>query len=84
MKTFSDLIFKPHAASVVREDPGAEIAAMQFPQGRRISVIRGSKRFQSGLGTYEVLIDYGMRVELFGYQTSAQITELMKKLQEEK
>ena len=80
MKTFSDLNFEPHAIAR-KESPGAEIAKIKLTDGS-ISVIRGSERFQSGQSTYEVAIYRGTNLdEVRGYQTSAQITEIMKELQ---
>jgi hypothetical protein len=85
MKTFADLIFEPHAiARKGRKDcsPGAEIAKMHFEGKARISVIRGSERFQAGPGTYEVGISRpNFNLEIRGYQTPAQITEILKELQ---
>ena len=87
MKTFSDLKFKPH--SIARKNPksidcaGAEIAKLEFGgNGRAISAIRGSSRFQCGPSTYEVAIYESRKiVEVLGRQTSAEITEIMKGLQ---
>ena len=86
MKTFSDLEFKPHASArrAKAKNRGAEIAKMEFPAGHGISVIRGSSFFACGPGTYEVAVYYkaNKRVgRIRRYQTSRQITEIMKELQ---
>jgi hypothetical protein len=86
MKTFSSLKFQPHAiarkGSKDPRDAGAEIAQIDLENGIRISVIRGSNRFLCGPSTYEVMIARdGERPEVVGYQRSADITEIMKRLQ---
>ncbi len=83
MKTFADLVFEPHVIARQNGEKGAEIAQLDFPNGKTISVIRGSKRFHAGQNTYEVATQqrYLDRLKIYGYQTSAEITDLMKELQ---
>jgi len=80
MKTFANLKFKPHSR-FTQEEPGAEQARMKFSNGTSISVIRGSRHFYCGPGTCEVMT--GSDEEVKGYQTPAQITKIMRELQEE-
>jgi hypothetical protein len=82
MKTFSDLIFIPHRIAHTEGESGAEFATIGFGNGRAVSVIRGSKRFQAGPGTYEVAIWSNHRQEeVRGYQTAGDITAIMEELQ---
>lgn len=82
-KTFKDLEFKPHKLL-----PGIR-AYMKFDNGYGISVVQGPT-FYCNANTYEAAVmknrhccyDTGITDDLLGYQTSEQITEVMRKIQD--
>jgi hypothetical protein len=72
MKTFKDLVFKPHP--LIK----GEQAKIELPDGTKISVICGNGFFYCGEGTYEMMsdrirINSGVR----GWLSPKKITEHM-------
>ena len=63
IKTFEDLVFKPHSvskeacnlpASIRKEWMEAKHAVMRFDNGYGISVVKGNMFYSNGIDTYEV------------------------------
>jgi hypothetical protein len=63
IKTFEDLVFKPHSvskeacnlpASIRKEWVEAKHAVMRFDNGYGISVVKGNMFYSNGIDTYEV------------------------------
>lgn len=63
IKTFEDLVFKPHSvskeacnlpASICKEWMEAKHAVMRFDNGYGISVVKGNMFYSNGIDTYEV------------------------------
>lgn len=63
IKTFEDLVFKPHSvskeacnlpASIRKERMEAKHAVMRFDNGYGISVVKGNMFYSNGIDTYEV------------------------------
>jgi len=86
MKTFNSLVFKPHANRSMGFDARAK---MNFKNGYGISVITGSAAYTSGDDSYEVAVLHNGSItyatpitdDVLGYQSSSQVTEIMKQIQ---
>lgn len=88
MKTFDDLIFKPHAAGIGLH------ARMNFDNGYGVSVIKftyeGSESFMGNDEEFEVAVfkndevDYDNPIadgDVIKYQTKEEVTEIMEQIQ---
>ena len=88
MKTFKDLRFKKHHLSRICK--GAKIAKMNFENGFGVSVVIGSIFYSNGINSYEVAVtkngnlcyDSGLTYDVFGRQSSREVTKIMKEVQE--
>lgn len=82
MKTFKDLQFGPCN--------GGTQAKLDFPNGYSISVIDGPGTYSTRGLTYEIAVldakgicyDTPITGDVLGHQTSGQVTEIMKQIQE--
>jgi len=95
MKTFKDLVFKPHYVASLKQssisDPTAIIAKMRFPDGSFISVIKGDRSktgFYCGFNSYEMLTTRtsrknfsGQNEAVHGWVSPERITNHMKYIQ---
>lgn len=73
MKTFKDLEFKSH-----QKGDGLQAALMSFDNGYGVSVVR-SYGYEQGL--WEVAILYKGSINVLGYQTEQDVTDVMFKVQ---
>ncbi len=84
MKTFEDLIFKPHPFM-----PGIK-AELSFDNGYSVSVIQGTFSYTDGTNEYELAIkkhgkfcyDTPITNDVLGHLSKEEVTEVMKKVQE--
>jgi len=88
MKTFKDLVFKPHAISSYYRYKDAKQAVLYFKNGYGISVLFGCPFHSNGLDTYEVAIIYEGEIvylddnnDVYSNFTDNEVTELMIKVQ---
>jgi len=96
MKTFNDLVFEPHKATLNEQakkdliasgmNPDSDIfnemlqCKIEFNNGIRLSVIFGKMFYSNGVDTYEAM-EIGSN-EPKGYLSKDEVTEYMKELQE--
>jgi len=87
MKTFDDLIFKPHPVGM-----GGKLAQMELGNGYTISVVGGRKGlYGDGETTFEVamfdrtgeMLRLSEDDQVLGWQTIDQVNEIIKKFDEE-
>ena len=83
MKTFKDLVFKPH--SIGR----GQHAVLEFDNGYGVSVLLGDLFYSNGIDTYELAVlandcvcyDTPITDDVVGHITEDEVTEIMEKLQ---
>jgi hypothetical protein len=86
MKTFDDLVFKPHSIQITN---GAKMASMDFPNGYGVSVIFGKMFYSNGIDTYELAVtregnlcyDTPITDDVMGYLSAKEVTDVMAKVQ---
>ena len=86
MKTFDDLVFKPHSISLSN---GAKMSTMDFQNGYGVSVIFGKMFYSNGIDTYELAVTYKGELcytteitsDVMGWLSEKEVTEVMAKVQ---
>lgn len=89
MKSFKDLIFKPHPYSKIYEQIGKQ-AIMNFENGYGVSVLLGDMFYSNGIDTYELAVlknghlcyDTPITDDVLGHKSKEQISEIMRLVQE--
>ena len=97
MKTFNDLVFEPHRATIPEESKKELIAKgisedadifsemkqskITFDNGKFMSVIFGKMFYSNGIDTYEAYCSE-VHNEPRGYLSKDEVTEYMKEIQE--
>jgi len=84
MKTFKDLVFKPHAVS------NGIIARVQFPNGYGVSVVKTEYSYGGKDGLFELAVLYNDEIhydnpiakgDVVGYLRPEDVTDLMSEVQ---
>ena len=83
MKTFDDLVFKPHPVGIGTQ------AYETFDNGYGVSVICGDLFYSNGVDTYELAVlkdgkicyDTPITDDVIGYLSEDEVTEVMKRVQ---
>jgi hypothetical protein len=91
MKTFKDLIFKPHSIAIegLMGYQGAKQSVVNFANDYGVSVLFGECFYSNGKDTYEVAILYKNTItyntditdDVLGYLSEDEVTEVMKRVQ---
>lgn len=96
MKTFTDLVFKPHPHSAP-DLPSGDLGVTSrifFDNGYGASVVRGQHTYGGSQGLYELAVIKGTEEaseicyetsitdDILGYLTEADVTEALKQIQE--
>lgn len=84
MKTFKDLVFRPHGYS-----PTGQRARIYFRNGYGASVLFGRDFYSDGITTYELAVlkdgdicyDTPITDDVLGYLTEKEVTETLIKIQ---
>ena len=86
--TFDDLVFNQHPNHGYQ--PGAVQAVLTLNNNVEVSVVGGDRLYGDGVETFEIaafdslgkFIKLGLDDDVLGWQSAAEITEIMAKLQQ--
>jgi hypothetical protein len=86
--TFDDLVFNQHPNPGYQ--PGAVQAVLTLDNNVEVSVVGGDRLYGDGVETFEIaafdslgkFIKLGLDDDVLGWQSAAEITEIMAKLQQ--
>lgn len=86
--TFDDLVFNQHPN--LGYQPGAVQAVLTLDNNVKVSVVGGDRLYGDGVETFEIaafdslgkFIKLGLHDDVIGWQSAAEITEIMAKLQQ--
>ena len=86
--TFDDLVFNQHPNHGYQ--PGAVQAVLTLDNNVEVSVVGGDRLYGDGVETFEIaafdslgkFIKLGLDDDVLGWQSAAEITEIMAKLQQ--